>query len=436
MAPPPSPDPALSRFETPAHDGRRAGRRLHPAAAAAAAFVLAIGLFAGGVAAERAGLVPWGPGATADRSSDVALIGQAWDLLHQHYVDRSSVDWHQVAYGAIGGMTQAVGDVGHTTFLTPEELAAEHAALSGSYVGIGAVVDLSDGRPVIVSVFEGGPAARAGLAHGDLIISVDGKDTQGLALPAVTSRIRGPAGTSVTLVVEPAGNAPRRTLTLERASVDVPAVSWAMVPGKKIADVRIAEFSSGATDDLRKALDAASAAGATGIVLDLRDDPGGYVGEAVGVASQFIGSGTVYVREDASGTKTSVPVKGGVSATTLPMVVLVNHGTASAAEIVAGAILDHDRAKVVGVTTFGTGTTLLQFDLADGSALQIGTEKWLTPSGQQIWHHGIVPTRKVTLPATVQPLLPAQLDGMSAAQVTASGDAQLLTALAMLPPGS
>jgi carboxyl-terminal processing protease len=423
---PPIPDP-----ERPA---RPPARRVGPAIGAA---VLSIGIFVGGVAADRAGLVPWGPNApAANRGSDYALVGQAWDLLREHYVDSASLDWHQVAYGAIGGMTQAVGDVGHTSFLTPSELANEQASLSGSYVGIGAVLDMSGTKPVIVSVFPGGPAARAGLGHGDEIISIDGTPITGASLSTIAARLRGPAGTTVTVVVAPAGGDAQRTVRIERASVDVPAVTWAMLPGSTVADINIAQFSTGASDALRSVLDAATRAGATGIVLDLRNDPGGYVNEAVGVASQFIGSGVVYIKQSANGDRTSVPVASGAHPTSLPLVVLVNHGTASASEIVAGALMDHGRAPVVGVTTFGTGTTLLQYDLSDGSALQIGTEKWLTPSGRQIWHHGIAPTQTVDLAANVQPLQPDALRGMTPAALAASGDVQLTRALSLLAAGS
>jgi carboxyl-terminal processing protease len=420
------PEPLPGSADSPAP------RPLRRAGMTVGALIVALALFTGGVAADRAGLVPWGPGAPADRGSDFALIGQAWDLLQQHYVDSSSVDWHQIAYGAIGGMTQAVGDVGHTSFLTPDALTEEQAALSGSYVGIGAVLDTSDSEPIIVSVFAGGPAERAGLRHGDLIVSIDGTTTRGLSLASVSSRIRGPSGTTVTLVVTPAGTSTQRTVRVVRASVDVPAVTWAMVPGQTVADIHLVEFSRGASDSLRSALDAATAAGATGIVLDLRNDPGGYVGEAVGVASQFIASGVVYVTVDAGGTRTAVSVTSGAHPTSLPVVVLVNHATASAAEIVAGALQDHHRGPVIGVTTFGTGTVLSQYDLTDGSALRIGTEKWLTPSGRQIWHHGIAPTQTVALPSSVEPVLADQLHGMTAAALAAAGDTQLARALALL----
>lgn len=397
------------------------------------AIVLAVIIFSGGVAADRAGLIPWGPGApVAQQGGDIGLVVQAWDDLHQNYVDRSSVDWHAIAYAAIDGMTQAIGDVGHTSFLTPDQLASEQASLSGSYVGIGVVLDMSNGQPVIVSVFAGGPAADAGLQHGDVIVSIDGVAAQGLALSTISAKIRGPSGTTVTLVVSPASGGSQRTVPLVRAQVDIPVVTWAMVPGRTVADIQLAQFSTGATDALGKAIAAATGDGATGIVLDLRGNPGGYVNEAVGAASQFLSSGVVYISEDASGTQTSVPVKSETTATSLPLVVLVDHGTASAAEIVAGALLDNGRAEIVGATTFGTGTVLNQFDLSDGSALRIGTVKWLTPSGHQIWHNGITPTDVVALPAGAQPLQPDQLRSMTAAQLAASADSQLAAALALL----
>jgi carboxyl-terminal processing protease len=410
----------------------RPSRRIGPAVGAV---VLAAFVFAGGVAADRAGLIPWGPGAPNAAQGDLGLVEQAWNDLRQNYVDRSSVDWHKIAYGAIDGMTQAIGDVGHTSFLTPDELAAEQASLSGSYVGIGISLEMSNGQPVVVSVFAGGPAAKAGLRHGDVIVSVDGTDVQGMALSTISASIRGPSGTTVNLVVQPASGGAQQTVPIVRAQVDLPVVTWAMVPGRSVADISLLEFSTGATDALRKAIDAATGAGATGIVLDLRGNPGGYVGEAVGVASQFLASGVVYLSEDASGTQTPVPVKVGTDATSLPLVVLVDHGTASAAEIVAGALQDDGRAPVVGTTTFGTGTVLIQFDLRDGSALRIGTTKWLTPSGHQIWHNGITPTDVVALPTGAQPVQPDDLRAMTASGVAAMDDLQLAAALGLLAGG-
>jgi carboxyl-terminal processing protease len=420
-AAPPPPAPA----NAPRH-------RLRWIAGGAGALVLAVALFAGGVAADRAGLVPFAQPPSNQAPADLALIDQAWNLLHQDYVDRSTLDSKQMAYAAIDAMTQAVGDTGHTSFETPTELAAEQSALSGSYAGIGAVMDTENGAAVVVSVFHGSPAESAGVRSGDQVISIDGTTTDGLSLATVAARIRGPAGTTVTLVLRASGATADRTVHVQRAKITIPVVTWAMVPGTHIADIALAEFSTGATDALKAAIADARKAGATALILDLRGNPGGYVGEAVGVASQFLASGVVYQTEDASGTTTKVSVKPGGTATTIPLVVIVDHSTASAAEIVAGALQDAHRASMVGETTFGTGTVLNQYTLADGSALRIGTEKWLTPSGNEIWHHGITPGHVVALASGVSPVAPDQLKTLGAAGLAGSKDAQLLEAISLL----
>jgi carboxyl-terminal processing protease len=396
--------------------------------------VVAVALFAGGVAADRAGLVPLASPATSNNqaAADLGLVEQAWNLLHQHYVDQSSLNSRQMAYAAIDGMTQAIGDTGHTSFETPSELATEQAALSGSYAGIGAVIDSQGSGPVIVSVFRGSPAEGAGIQSGDLVVSIDGTDTQGMSLATVAARIRGPAGTSVTLVLRAAGGSVDRTVRVVRANVTIPVVTWAMVPGTHIADIALAEFSTGSTDALRAAIASARKAGATALILDLRGNPGGYVSEAVGVASEVLASGIIYQSEDASGARTKVAVKAGGTATSIPLAVIVDQATASAAEIVAGAIQDAHRAPLVGTTTFGTGTVLTQYTLADGSALRIGTEQWLTPSGREIWHHGITPDHVVALATGVEPVVPDQLKTLGASGLATSRDAQLLEAISLL----
>jgi carboxyl-terminal processing protease len=240
--------------------------------------------------------------------------------------------------------------------------------------------------------------------------------------------IQGPSGTSVTLSIRPVTGA-ERSVSLVRGAVAIPVVDWRIVPGTHIADIKVDQFSTGATAALVKVLDAAHAAGATGIVLDLRGNPGGYVSEAVGVASQFLATGDVFVTEDASGARTATSVQPGGVALADPLVVLVDRFTASAAEIVAGALQDAHRATVVGATTFGTGTVLGQFMLDDGSALRIGTSEWLTPSGRSIWHDGLVPDQVVALPSGKRPVVPADLAGLSAAKAAAVPDTQLKAAL-------
>jgi carboxyl-terminal processing protease len=361
---------------------------------------------------------------------ELALIGQAWDILHQQYVGKDELDDRALAYGAINGLTEAVGDTGHTSFLTPEERAARADELSGSYVGIGVRIDTaSDGFPVVDDVFKGSPAEKAGLEPGDEITEVDGKATSGHDLEEVAGWVRGEAGTTVRIEIRSGATGTEREVSIVRAAVAEVVVSWTMVPGTRTAFLRLDQFSNGAADDVKTALEAIKAAGADGLVLDLRGNPGGYVNEAVGVASQFLSGGDVYVERDAAGHETHHPVSPGGAATDIPLVVLVDGGTASSAEIVSGALQDAGRAQIVGVKTYGTGTVLGEFPLSDGSALRVGTVEWLTPKGRRIWHEGIVPDVTVDRAADVAPLGPDDLESMTPAQVAKLSDPQLARAL-------
>ena len=392
--------------------------------------LVAATLVIGGIGLDRTVILPGStPSDPASTSPQFALIRDVWDLLHESYVGRADLDDTQLAYAANQALADAVGDPGHTTFETPADVASEQAALSGQYVGIGISLEQGSAGPLIAAVFPGSPAARAGLARGDLIVAVGTTSTSGLTLSTIQATVRGPAGSSVTLTIEPAGGGRHRTVVLTREQVTLPTVDWAPIPGTHLAMIRIEQFSTGATADLVRALAAAKAARAVGVVLDLRGDPGGFVEEALGVSSQFIGSGVVYQTKDASGNEASVPVRPGGVALTTPLVVLVDHGTASSAEIVAGALQDAKRATIVGETTFGTGTVLTQYALPDGSALRVGTVEWLTRDGRQIWHHGIVPNVAVALANGASAVTPSVLPGMSAADFARSRDRQLLTAI-------
>ena len=387
-------------------------------------------LVIGGIGLDRTVLLPGStPSDPASSSPQFALIRDVWDLLHENYVGRADLDDTQLAYAADQVLADAVGDTGHTTFETPAEVASEQAALTGQYVGIGISLEQGPAGLVIAAVFPGSPAARAGLVPGDMIVAVGTKSTTGLTLSTIQATVRGPAGSSVTLTIEPTGGGRHRTVVITRQQVTLPIVEWAPIPGTHLAMIHIEQFSTGATADLVRALAAAKAAGAVGVVLDLRGDPGGFVDEALGVASQFIGSGVVYQTKDASGNEANVPVRPGGVALTTPLVVLVDHGTASSAEIVAGALQDAKRATIVGETTFGTGTVLTQYALPDGSALRVGTVEWLTRDGRQIWHHGVVPNVAVALASGDQAVTPSLLRRMSAADLARSRDRQLLTAI-------
>ena len=366
-------------------------------------------------------------------TTDFGLIREAWDTLHTKYVAADQLKDSDLIYGAIRGMTEAVGDTGHTSFMTPVERAQRSKDLSGKYVGIGVRIDVAkDGLPLIVGVFKGSPADKAGLATGQEIVAVDGKATSGRTLGEVVGWVRGEAGSSVNVSVRPGATGPTREVSMVRADVAVNPVSWALVPGTRTALVRLEQFSTGAADALKGVIGEIRTAGADRIVLDLRGNPGGYVNEADAVASQFLTSGTVFIERDATGNKTPHPVAAGGLATDLPLVVLVDGGTASSSEIVSGALQDAGRAQIVGIKTFGTGTVLGEFSLSDGSALRVGTVEWLTPSGRQIWHHGITPDVVVERASDIAPLDPRDVAKMTPAQVQALKDLQLARALTLV----
>ncbi len=406
--------------------GRRSwGRRTFVGLVLVAAFIVGIG-----VGQYAPAILASGSTAPSPSAAELDLFKEAWDEIHTQYVGRADLNDRELIYGAINGLTKAVGDTGHTSFMTPEERAARSSALSGSYVGIGVRVDVTDaGLPLVVSVFPTSPAEAAGIKAGDVIVSVDGATTAGKTLEQVAGTIRGEPGTKVIVVVKANGTGPERSYTMTRADVALQPVSWTMVPGTKTAQLFLDSFSSGSSDLVVAALKEIKVAGAEALILDLRGNPGGYVNEAVGIASQFLKGGVVYIDRDANGKETPQKVVDGGIAQDIPLVVLVDANTASSSEIVSGALQDAGRGQIVGVTTYGTGTVLGEFALSDGSALRIGTVEWLTPKGRQIWHNGITPDVVVERPSDVQPLYPDAVRALTAAQVKAIKDPQLAKAI-------
>jgi carboxyl-terminal processing protease len=357
---------------------------------------------------------------------DFALMAQAWNAIHDHYVDRASIKPAPLTYGAISGMVAALGDTGHSGFLSPEMIKEEEEFTEGKYEGIGAEVKMKEDHVVIVTPLDGSPARKAGLQPGQIILAVDGQDILGLNLFQVVKQISGPAGTRVTLRIFDSKTGLTREVSLVRAAIVMNNVTWRRLPDRKIAHLRIAGFSEGVSRDLEKALGEILTQDLKGLILDLRNNPGGLLKEAVSTASQFLSGGNVLLEKDAEDRITSLAVEKGGQALSIPMVVLVNDGTASAAEIVAGALQDHGRARLVGVTTFGTGTVLQQFPLSDGSALLLAVQEWLTPNGNKIWHKGITPNFVISLPEGISPVFPEKEQGMTPQQLKTSKDTQLL----------
>jgi carboxyl-terminal processing protease len=364
-----------------------------------------------------------------DARSDFQLMAEAWNSIHTHYVDRSAIKPRPLTYGAISGMVDALGDTGHSTFLSPQMIKEEEEFTAGEYKGIGAEVRMKAGHVVIVTPLDGSPAQKAGLQPGQIIIAVDGKDITGLSLFQVVKRISGPAGTKVTLKILDPGTGQTHEVTLARAAIKKNDITWHWLPGTRIAHLRIAGFNQGAAKDLKQALKPIKTDGLKGLILDLRNNPGGLLAEAVSAASQFLSGGNVLLEKNVKGQITDVSVEKGGLARHIPVVCLVNGGTASGAEIVAGALQDHRRAELVGTTTFGTGTVLENFPLSDGSALLLAVREWLTPDGHTIWHKGITPDLMISLPPGVSPVFPEEERNMTPQQLKDSKDAQLLKAM-------
>jgi carboxyl-terminal processing protease len=393
-------------------------------------FVLLLVLaFAGGVLADRQGLLP---GSVPAPRGLGRTFAEAWHLVDKYYVDRSAVQPEAMTRGAIEGMLTSLGDTGHTTYLTPEEVKRMDSALTGEFDGIGARVSVRNHRPTIAGTIPGSPARAAGLDAGDVLEQVDGKDVAELSLERVVDLVRGKPGTTVHLQVLRPGRSKPLEFDIERAKVEVPSVSWHMLPGVPVAHLAIESFGEHTDAEVKSAVAEARKQGARGLLLDVRGDPGGLKKQAVAVTSEFLKGGLVFIEQNAEGQRQEIPVLPGGVATDIPVTVLIDEGTASSAEIFAGALQDHKRGKLVGTHTFGTGTVLEEFPLSDGSAVLLAVAEWLTPSGQVIWHKGIQPDVVVTLPEDAKILLPEEEDKLTASELAKSSDKQLLKALELL----
>jgi carboxyl-terminal processing protease len=371
-------------------------------------------------------------GIPPDSRDDFRLMAQAWNLIDHYYVDRSSVRHAAMTHAAISAMLDSLGDTNHSSYLSRSQAKKAGSAMEGKLIGIGIEIQAKDHQAVVVAPLDGSPAQQAGVRPGDVILQVNGQPVYGLSLGQISSRISGEAGQPVALTLMNPRDKRKRKINIARASIKLNNVSWQRLPGTDIAHLRIALFSDGEAGDLRNALLEIKRQGIRGIILDLRNNPGGALDEAIGAASQFLASGNVLWEKDAAGKLTPIPVQPGGAAPDLPMAVLINGGSASDSEIVAGALHDTRRAVLIGEKTYGTGTVLSEFQLADGSAMLLAVEEWLTPNQRSFWHKGIEPDIRVIQPLNAAILPPATERDLTAAELRASGDAQLLRALAWL----
>jgi carboxyl-terminal processing protease len=329
-------------------------------------------------------------GPTPEEEAAFAVFWEAWKLLKSEYYG-DLPDPRHLAYGAIQGVIKTLGDE-HTAFLDPEQAALFNADIAGTFEGIGARVDEAEGGGVrIVEPFEGQPAWRAGIRRDDVVIAVDGKDITKMTLYETISLIRGPQGTKVVLTIRRPGVEKPFDVEVTRARIEIPTVTSRFI-GTDIAYVKLAEFNGLATSQLQAELRRLLARKPAALIFDLRGNPGGLLSSAVEIGSMFIADGNILTERFRDGKERVYPREGDLLVPKdLPLVVLVNGGSASASEIVAGAIQDARRGVLIGEKTYGKGSVQLPHTLSDESQLRVTIARWFTPKGRLIHGQGLMP---------------------------------------------
>ncbi|MGC9361022.1 MAG: S41 family peptidase [Anaerolineae bacterium] len=331
------------------------------------------------------------------RDEAIGLLEQIWDILDAEYVEPESLDNTEMYRSAAAGLVAAVGDP-HTAYVEPATASVLEEDLEGTFEGIGATVKMEEGRVIIGRPLPNSPAEAAGIQPGDVILEVDGTSLEGMGLYEVVALIRGPKGTVVRLLVEREGVDEPFIVPVTRDKVEAPIVASEMLEGT-IVYLQLTEFNAQAPRLVRNELRDLLKEDPKGIILDLRNNPGGYLHVGVQVASEFLPYDTTVLYEERRDVDEPVRYaaeRGGL-ATDLPMVVLVNGGSASAAEIVAGAIRDNDRGALIGTITYGKGSVQSTHTLSDGSGLRVTISRWQLPSGQQLMGEGIAPDIEVEM---------------------------------------
>lgn len=344
---------------------------------------------------------------------DWKLFWQTWNILDKEYVNKKAIDPQKMYYGAIQGMVSSLGDP-YTMFLPPTAQQSVSEQLGGSFEGVGMELGYNkDNELVVIAPLDGTPAQKAGVKAGDLILKINNKDASNISLPDAVNMIRGPKGSQVTLQLLHEGDQNPSNVSITRDTIIVKSVSYTpetTPDGKKVALIKITDFGERTKDEWNQAVQQALSDNSQGVVLDLRNNPGGYLEDAVYIASEFIDSGTIVMQEDGQGQRTSSPVDPTSQhrLDKLPLVVLINKGSASASEIVSGAIQDHKRGELVGTQSFGKGTIQQVENLPNNTGLHVTIAKWLTPNGR--WIHNIGLTPDISVDAGTDPTKDPQLD--------------------------
>lgn len=332
-----------------------------------------------------------------DKDVDFNLYWEAWELFDKNFVDRTKLETKKIFYSSIKGMVQA-GEDPYTFFLTPQENQQSKDSLGGKFEGIGAQLGTRDGRIVVIAPIKNSPALRAGIQAGDVILKVDGKDVKDQNITQVVSIIRGPAGSKVTITIE--RKSKEQVITIVRSEIKIEAIETTYTDS--IAHVKLQQFGTTIKAEWDKTADELEVKYAKkeikGMILDLRSNPGGLLDACVYIASDFLPNRAPVVKQ--VGLKETIEYKATNQSRLqdIPLVVLIDKGSASASEILAGALRDNDRAQLVGEKSFGKGSVQGTYDLSDGSGMHVTVAKWILPKGDWIHGKGIEPDIEIENP--------------------------------------
>lgn len=396
------------------HDVREGGSAYRKLAARGASFALVAALFfTAGLMMGGAGtasavvthlpLIGDGLSATPDQSADLSDFWKAWNVLQANYVithaSSTMPSTQDRIYGAIQGLAASYGDP-YTVFFPPEQAKAFNENISGSFAGVGMEIDVKDSVLTVIAPLKGTPAAAAGVKTGDQILSINGKSTEGITTEQAVSEIRGPKGTTVALLVLRGGKQ-RLDFKITRDTIQVPETDDSYDAKTGVYRIALFEFTSNSANLFDEAFTRFKASGSNKLVIDLRGNPGGYLDAAVDIASHFLPKGTTIVTEDFGGKATN-QVHTSLGYNDVPagtkIVVLVDGGSASASEILSGALQDNHRATIVGSQSFGKGSVQTLVPIGGGS-LKVTVARWITPAGHWIMGNGITPDIKVPFTA-------------------------------------
>jgi carboxyl-terminal processing protease len=329
---------------------------------------------------------------------DFTLFWKVWDLVKVKYINRNKLNAQDMVYGAISGMLKSTGDP-YTSFFDPKENKAFSQDIDGSFEGIGAELGIKDNLLTIIAPLDGSPAQKAGLRAGDKIIKIDDKIVSDMTVDESVALIRGKKGTTVKLTILSQGEKDTRDILIVRDTIEVKSVKLTF-EDNNIARIAITKFGENTNTEFNVAAKTVISKHANGLIIDLRNDPGGLLDKAIAIASKLIPNGKVVVsEEDSFGKKTDFKTTGGDTLSQIPTVVLINEGSASASEILAGALRDDQQLSLIGVKSFGKGTVQELINLPGNSSVKITVAKWLTPNGDYIMEKGITPDVEVKITA-------------------------------------